>query len=99
MKPLRWSLEKNAWLEAKRGIGFEEIVVAVEAGALLEVVRHPNPKKYPRQRIMVVGVAGYACLVPFERRGRTQAWYDYRDAAERRAITAWAESNGLRVAS
>ena len=32
-----------------------------------------------------------------ERRGRMQAWYDYRDAAERRAMTEWAESNGLRV--
>ncbi|MFN7573184.1 MAG: hypothetical protein ACK5TK_17380 [Betaproteobacteria bacterium] len=32
-----------------------------------------------------------------ERRGRTQAWYDYRDAAERRAMTEWVESNGLRV--
>lgn len=39
--------------------------VAVEAGALLEVVPHPNPKKYPRQKVMVVEVIGYAYLVPF----------------------------------
>ena len=65
MKQFRWPPEKNDLLKAERGISFEEITVAVEAGALLEVVPHPNPKKYPRQKIMVVEVAGYAYLVPF----------------------------------
>lgn len=46
-------------------MSFEEITVAVEAGALLEVVSHPNLSKYPRQKVMVVEVAGYAYLVPF----------------------------------
>ena len=46
-------------------MSFEEITVAVEADGLLEIVPHPNPAKYPRQRIMVVEVAGYAFLVPF----------------------------------
>lgn len=39
--------------------------MAVEAGSLLDIVAHPNPKKYPRQKIMVVDITGYACLVPF----------------------------------
>jgi hypothetical protein len=69
MRPFRWSAEKNALLEAERGISFEEITVAVEAGALLELVPHPNPKKYPRQKVMVVEVAGYADLVPFVEEG------------------------------
>ena len=46
-------------------MSFEEITVAVEAGGLLEIVPHQNPAKYPRQKIMVVKVAGYAFLVPF----------------------------------
>lgn len=65
MKPFRWPSDKNALLRAERGISFEEVTVAVEAGALLEVVPHPNPKRYPRQKVMVVEVAGYAYLVPF----------------------------------
>lgn len=65
MKPFRWSPEKNELLKTERGISFEEITVAVEAGALLEVVPHPNAAKYPRQKVMVVGVAGYAYLVPY----------------------------------
>lgn len=65
MKPFRWSPEKNELLKHERGISFEEITVAVEAGKLLEVVPHPNAAKYPRQKVMVVGVAGYAYLVPY----------------------------------
>jgi len=65
MKPFRWSPEKNDLLQVERGVSFEEVTVAVEAGSLLDVVPHPNPKKYPRQRVMVVEIAGYAYLVPF----------------------------------
>lgn len=32
---------------------------------MLQVVPHPQPAKYPRQKIMVVEVAGYGYLVPF----------------------------------
>jgi hypothetical protein len=65
MKPFRWPPDKNDLLKLERGISFEEITVAVEAGGLLEVVPHPNAKKYPRQKVMVVEVTGYAYLVPF----------------------------------
>jgi hypothetical protein len=65
MKPFRRPPGKNELLKQERGVSFEEITVAVEAGGLLEVVPHPNQAKYPRQKIMVVEVAGYAFLVPF----------------------------------
>lgn len=65
MRPFRWDPDKNEVLRQERGISFEEITVAVEAGALLDVVAHPNPAKYPRQKIMVVALSGYAYLVPF----------------------------------
>jgi hypothetical protein len=32
---------------------------------MLQIVAHPHPGKYPRQRIMIVEFAGYAYLVPF----------------------------------
>ena len=65
MKPFRWAPDKNELLKRERGVSFEEITVAVEAGALLEIVPHPNTAKFPRQKIMVVEVASYAYLVPF----------------------------------
>jgi hypothetical protein len=58
-------VSRAAVQQAERGISFEEITVAVETGALLDVVPHPKPKQYPRQKIMVVEVFGYAYLVPF----------------------------------
>lgn len=65
MKPFRWSSEKNETLRSERGISFESIVVAVESGGLLDILAHPNPAKYPKQRILVVVSDNYAYLVPF----------------------------------
>jgi uncharacterized DUF497 family protein len=65
MKPFRWSAEKNETLRSERGVSFESIVVAVEAGGLLDILAHPNQAKYPRQRVLVVSSDNYAYLVPF----------------------------------
>lgn len=65
MKPFRWDLAKNEQLKIERGVSFELMVVALEAGGLLDILAHPNPTKYPNQRVLVVGCDGYAYLVPF----------------------------------
>lgn len=65
MKPFRWGHEKNAQLKAERDISFEEIVLAIEADGLLDIVAHANPGKYPNQRMFIVAVEHYAYLVPF----------------------------------
>jgi uncharacterized DUF497 family protein len=65
MKPINWSSDKNMSLKAERGVSFEEVLVAISQGALLEIVVHPNKEKYPNQRIFIVGIRGYAYLVPF----------------------------------
>ncbi|MCU0787723.1 MAG: toxin [Verrucomicrobia bacterium] len=65
MKPFRWNAEKNETLTTERGISFESIVVAIEAGGLLDILAHPNQSKFPRQRVLVVSCDNYAYLVPF----------------------------------
>ena len=65
MKPFRWSTEKNDALQLERGISFERIVVAIESGGLLDVLTHPNPLRYPKQRVLVVDCDNYVYLVPF----------------------------------
>lgn len=65
MKPFRWSAEKNEALQADRGISFERVVVAIESDGLLDILAHPDPERYPRQRILVVAADGYVYLVPF----------------------------------
>ncbi len=64
-KPFRWDPEKNEQLVQERGLSFERIAVAIEAGFLLQILPHQNPMKYPRQKIMIVALEGYAYLVPF----------------------------------
>ena len=65
MKPFRWSPEKNEQLQLDRGISFENMVVAMESGGLLDILAHPNLAKYPKQKMLVVASDGYAYLVPF----------------------------------
>jgi uncharacterized DUF497 family protein len=65
MKPFRWNHEKNEQLKVERGISFESMVVAMEADGLVDILAHPNPAKYPNQKLLVIASDGYAYLVPF----------------------------------
>jgi hypothetical protein len=65
VKPFRWSSQKNELLQAERGVSFEMMVVSIAAGGLVDILQHPNPARYPQQRILVVVSDGYAYLVPF----------------------------------
>jgi len=65
-----WDDEKNALLEQRRGVSFEDVVFHIENGDILDIVRHPNESRYPNQRIIVPNIEGYAYLVPYvEERG------------------------------
>ena len=65
MNTFKWNTEKNELLARERGITFEEIVQKIESGAQVIETGHPNKKKYPNQKILIVDVEGYAYLVPY----------------------------------
>ncbi len=65
MKHFRWNHQKNTELKVERDITFEQMVLAIEADGLLDVIQHPNIDKYPKQLIFVVAYEGYVYLVPF----------------------------------
>ena len=69
MKTYRWSEKKNKQLEQSRGISFEDIVLAVESGGLVDMLAHPNPRRYPNQNVLVVAVMEYVFLVPHVEEG------------------------------
>ncbi len=69
MRTFKWNTEKNEVLAKERGITFEEIVETIESGAKVIEVDHPNKKKYPNQRILIVDVSGYAYMVPYVQDG------------------------------
>jgi hypothetical protein len=64
---IQYNHEKNAWLKQSRGIGFEEIIAAIEEGKVLDVYAHPDQINYPLQKIYVVEALNYIYLVPFVR--------------------------------
>ncbi len=64
-----FDLEKNQKLKEERDISFEEAILLIEEGNLLEVIEHPNKLKYPNQKLYVLDIDGYIYLVPFVRQG------------------------------
>jgi hypothetical protein len=67
-KPLgsyNFAADKNQQLIAQRGIGFEEIIAALQTDKLLEVIKHHNFLKYPGQQVYIVEVRNYIYVVPF----------------------------------
>ena len=66
-KVIRYSLEKNEQLKEQRDIGFEDVLLAIENGGLLDDVEHPNKEKYPNQNIFIilVEIKEYVYLVPY----------------------------------
>ena len=65
MKYFAWSAVKNETLKSERRVSFEDVILQIEQGKLIDTLEHPNQQRYPGQRIYVVAIRGYAYLVPF----------------------------------
>ena len=65
MKYFDWNEEKNKLLKTERDVGFEEVLIAIESGALLDTIEHPKKQRYPDQKIFVINIDNYVYLVPF----------------------------------
>lgn len=61
----RYDETKNANLLAIRGIGFEEIILEIKNGNLIDILEHHNQTKYPNQKIMQVMCLGKIYCVPY----------------------------------
>ncbi len=59
--------EKNSLLKKERGIGFEDMILSLENGDLLDDISHPNKEKYPKQEIFIIfiRIKDYVYLVPY----------------------------------
>ena len=65
MSDFDWSSEKSESLGRVRGMFFEDIVICIQNGHVLDVIRHPDRDRYPGQNIIVLNVDGYVWLVPY----------------------------------
>lgn len=66
-KSIRYSLEKNELLKSQRDVSFEDVILALESGKLLDDIEHPNKEKYPNQNIFIIliEIKNYVYLVPY----------------------------------
>jgi uncharacterized DUF497 family protein len=60
-----WNDEKNEFLKSTRGVSFEEVVFHIQNGDVLDVIKHPNKTRYPKQNLIVLNIEGYVYLVPY----------------------------------
>ena len=65
MKYYDWNDEKNELLKKLRGVSFEQVVLAIVSGDLINRMKHPNPEKYPNQRVFLVKIEDYVYSVPY----------------------------------
>lgn len=65
MKYYDWNDEKNELLKKLRGVSFEQVVLAIVSGDLIDRIKHPNPDKHPNQKIFIVKIDNYIYSVPY----------------------------------
>ncbi len=65
MSEFDWSDEKNEFLERTRGVSFEDIIFHIQKGDVLDIIKHPNEARYPKQNVIVINIEGYVYLVPY----------------------------------
>ena len=67
-----WDPEKNKILKQRRDISFEEIVICILENKIKAVLENPNKKKYPNQKIYLIGHKNYIYVVPFVKKGENE---------------------------
>jgi uncharacterized DUF497 family protein len=64
VKKIAWNLEKNEWLKENRGVCFEQVAEILEKNEEVDVIDHPNQRKYPGQEMYIVNLNDYIYLIP-----------------------------------
>jgi uncharacterized DUF497 family protein len=64
VKRISWNPEKNEWLKETRGVSFGQVADILEQNEEVDVIDHPNQKKYPGQEIYIIKINDYIYLVP-----------------------------------
>ena len=57
---------KNDWLVENRSISFEDVLVCIDEGLILDNLENPNKEKYAGQNILVIEYRNYAWAVPYK---------------------------------
>ena len=61
---IKFNDEKNQLLKSTRGIGFDEILIFIQNGNILDDLEHPAPER-TNQRIYIVKIENHVYVVPY----------------------------------
>jgi len=66
-KQICFSAGKNTLSKEERGVGVEDVLLAIEMGYILDDLDHPNTEKTPNQSILVMllKIKNYVYIVPY----------------------------------
>ena len=59
-----WDERKNNLLKKERNVSFEQVILAIENKQVVDVLDHPNQKKYKGQKYIMVEMDNYIYVVP-----------------------------------
>lgn len=65
MKEFKFNKNKNDKLKIDRSIDFETVIKKIKNNRKTKAIKHPNQKKYPKQRIFLVKIKERIYAVPF----------------------------------
>lgn len=65
MKTVRFDEVKNRLLKEQRGVGFEDVLEAIQNDNVLDIIENPNHKKYKDQYFFILKIKDYVYAVPF----------------------------------
>jgi len=65
----KWNLETNKLLKKEWGVCFEDVVVQIYDDNILDIIKHPNQEKHPKQRIYIIVLQNYVHMIPFVKEG------------------------------
>ena len=60
-----WDNKKNKQLIKDRGVCFEDVVNAIYSNQVLDIIKHPNQKKYSKQSIYIIELMDYVYMMPY----------------------------------
>ena len=66
---ITWNPAKNEILKERRGVDFNDVLIAIMENRVLDVVTHVNKDKYPNQSMMIIEIDNYIYVVPFVTEG------------------------------
>lgn len=64
VKYFDWNTEKNQKLKTEREVCFEDVLLAIDEGRILDILYHKNTDRYQNQLVLIVEISNYAYLVP-----------------------------------